>query len=932
MPPRQRRLKQYLHRDVEFKVPRQTRYYRRNRMGRVDSEGGEQHILSTHSTSTTECVPRGRESLQDVAGVQHLEASSDTYQLLCAGSTNEEYPEDSVNSPCFRTSGDSTEVVGEHNSEVPTSVTAQEHHPEIGSPSSCFEHDTVHVTDDESDAMPTVTPDNEEDACNSEMEDILLLLSESEEEDAGSPSNAHQRHVHSSNTSESMDEDPEDQLPSGTLPGTQTTVAAAIIMIMAFVVGHGLSWVALQDLLTIINTLFGTTVVPPTLYLFRKLWCKKNASLVTYHYYCESCEALLNSQFRCDTCRKTYNQKQLRASGCFFVIAKIAKQIKHHIELSKTELVTNLLKLSSELQLGNDITDITSAAAHRKLRDNGTLKSTDLTITFNTDGSPLYKSSKTSIWPIQFTINELPPKSRFKNPILAGLWFGKTHPNMTLFLNEFVDELNNMEPVTWTCNTETYTSRVYALCCCVDAPARAAVQNFVLFNGYFGCPWCLTKGKYTQGSMRYLCDDRGAERTADGVARDMGLALQFKTTVNGVKGPSALLNLHAFDSVWGYTVDYMHCVLQGVARQFAELWFASCHSEEQFYIGNPAVLSTVERRLLSIKPPHCFTRLPRTITERAFWKASEWRLWVLFYSLPCTHGILPERYWRHFAKLSHALHILLAEKITHQMIHKAEHLLEQFVSRAAALYGEGCMRFNVHQLLHLPKAARLMGPLWAHSAFVFESGNGTLVKLVTASKGIPLQIVERVALSQKLYMHLAANMLTSRTKALCMRMLGEKRLQSATYVGNVCMLDKEKATCLTAAEKAEIAKVCGSCPDVASEFKRVVYNDQVYHSTAYARAVKSNSSAIRTVEGEYYVVSRIIAVNTSSGRKCVLLCKEIITVHSAFPDHIRECFIDPVPSVLVVDMLRVQKPCVLINFAFEEKTFVCDLPNVIERD
>lgn len=40
-----------------------------------------------------------------------------------------------------------------------------------------------------------------------------------------------------------------------------------------------------------------------------------------------------------------------------------------------------------------------------------------------------------------------------------------------------------------------------------------------------------------------------------------------------------------FDVVWGYTLDYMHCVLQGVTRQITEFMFDSSNSSRSFYIG-----------------------------------------------------------------------------------------------------------------------------------------------------------------------------------------------------------------------------------------------------------------------------------------------------------------------------------------------------------
>ncbi|KAG0437307.1 hypothetical protein HPB47_017502 [Ixodes persulcatus] len=75
------------------------------------------------------------------------------------------------------------------------------------------------------------------------------------------------------------------------------------------------------------------------------------------------------------------------------------------------------------------------------------------------------------------------------------------------------------------------------------------------------------------------------------------------------------------------------------------------------------------------------------------------------------------------------------------------------------LYGETAMTFNVHQLTHLSSTVRRMGPLWANSAFRFEDGNGRLLKQVTAAKGVPQQIVERVVMRQESETLLAADFL-----------------------------------------------------------------------------------------------------------------------------------------------------------------------------
>ncbi|KAH7985365.1 hypothetical protein HPB52_025690 [Rhipicephalus sanguineus] len=68
----------------------------------------------------------------------------------------------------------------------------------------------------------------------------------------------------------------------------------------------------------------------------------------------------------------------------------------------------------------------------------------------------------------------------------------------------------------------------------------------VSFNGYFGCTWCLNPGEHREGSLRYTVVSPIMMRTSDQVKSEMRLASQFKDTINGLKGPSALMNLKGF--------------------------------------------------------------------------------------------------------------------------------------------------------------------------------------------------------------------------------------------------------------------------------------------------------------------------------------------------------------------------------------------------
>ncbi|KAM7284953.1 hypothetical protein ISCGN_031951 [Ixodes scapularis] len=379
------------------------------------------------------------------------------------------------------------------------------------------------------------------------------------------------------------------------------------------------------------------------------------------------------------------------------------------------------------------------------------------------------------------------------------------------------------------------------------------------------------------------------------VLRDMKLALQSGVSVNGVKGPSPFATLPNSDLVWGFNVDCMHCVLLGVARQFTEYLLNSTNCHKHFYIGSPSVVAEVNQRLLSIRPPHCVTRLPRPVGDRNFWKVREWRQWLLFYYPPCTLGILRQLYWNHLCCLVGAIHILLSEELSQGQLKHAEsfakskhgvpeetitfqvsppsghedvfeylahargHLLQRFVAQVERLYKmESCMTCNV-----------------------FENGNGNIVKSVTAAKGVPMQIVERVVAAQELQQLLTCVPLGHAPKELCHEKLSFKRVAQCLYTDGACILGSPTAVGTLTCDEGAALEVAGVVlPVVALEHTQFILERKVYNSSLYSRAKKSDSSVIKTRTEEYIKIMRILEVHSDTATKCLLLCKKIVEIES----------------------------------------------------
>ncbi|KAK8783720.1 hypothetical protein V5799_009915 [Amblyomma americanum] len=108
------------------------------------------------------------------------------------------------------------------------------------------------------------------------------------------------------------------------------------------------------------------------------------------------------------------------------------------------------------------------------------------------------------------------------------------------------------------------------------------------------------------GTFTYTVGVPVSDRTADETIEEMKEAAAKYMMAKGAKGLTALLNLPRSDVIWGFTPDYMHCVLLGAARQFTELWLSN--PGEECYIGDIALTEVLEKEHRSLKLPQCFSQ------------------------------------------------------------------------------------------------------------------------------------------------------------------------------------------------------------------------------------------------------------------------------------------------------------------------------------
>lgn len=713
----------------------------------------------------------------------------------------------------------------------------------------------------------------------------------------------------------------EDSIPVH--PNVNSTQSEVLMMVMMFYLKHNLSWSALTDLLVLINNIFGSNILPQSKFLFRKAF--PTTIKPKYHFFCQSCSLYIeNVQWvTCPNCNVQLNLDSSKNNN-FFISLPIVSQIK---EILKTNFEHILPQSHTQNKSSDYVSDIFDGVLYKSLKQNIDIYSL-ITLTINTDGVKIFKSTKKgSFWPLQFVINELDPKIRYKpeNIIVCGFWFG-SDPIMELFLKPFIDEIvstSEKEFLSVTTGNGAFKFNISALIFTLDTIAKDKLQKKKQFNGYMGCSYCLHPGILVSNNQIRYCNvsDEIPLRTHTDSIEHMKESFATKTIVNGFKSICPAAALPNFNVIDGFCIDYMHCCLLGVVRQMLELWFDSENHREKYYIGLRA--SKVDEILCNIKPPQYIHRKPRSITERALWKANEFRNWVLFFSLPCLKNILEKKYYEHFALLPQSLHILLSKDIARSEIASVQQKLSKFVEEFEKLYQTINMTYNVHLLSHLSKCVENCGPLWCYSNFSFENHNGILSKYVKGTKDVVKQI------SSKYIFNKIIQGVSSILPQVVLNYQSILRKNNSHNIQEEKLRGKIKDHSLNEAEMV-VFRENNLYMTTIDIYERFCTKNYVYCTTDYCKKMKFDNSTVFLNDGSYVSIKFIFLNNNNPyiyGQKLLFdtdnyvskLCNQLKCVNNSL-----------MAEMNIFDIRKVKNICVSVNT--NDCLYISKIPNQIEID
>ncbi|XP_070167405.1 uncharacterized protein [Polyergus mexicanus] len=241
-----------------------------------------------------------------------------------------------------------------------------------------------------------------------------------------------------------------------------------------------------------------------------------------------------------------------------------------------------------------------------------------------------------------------------------------------------------------------------------DAPARAFITCTKSHSGYFSCHKCTQEGEYVNfvifPELKFTLRTNESFHTKEQEEHHTGVSF---------------LEKFGIDMVNQIALDYMHLVCLGIMKRLLLFWIKGSknirlNTEHQKYICN--TLSVVRSSI-----PSEFARLPRSLSELDRWKATEFRLFLLYIGPVILKSTMSNEYYTHFLTLSIAIRILCDSQLCIKMNNYAHNLLVYFVDNYKNLYGREYMSYNVHNLLHLANDVKTLGSLDKFSCFQFEN-------------------------------------------------------------------------------------------------------------------------------------------------------------------------------------------------------------------
>lgn len=362
-----------------------------------------------------------------------------------------------------------------------------------------------------------------------------------------------------------------------------------------------------------------------------------------------------------------------------------------------------------------------------------------LDIDINIDGLPVSKSSSVDVWPILGRCIGLYDQ----RPFVIGLFCGTgKSESLDSYLKDFIDELKTLQNDGINYNHQIF--RVFVNCFICDAPARAYLKCIKHHSGYNGCERCIQEGDHDGAKVCY--DPKCSTARTDE-------SFNLRTDENHHIGVSPLTQL-SIKFVTQFPLCSMHLLWEGVTKRFLNYLIQKAKTKAKLRASDTNKISCLLEDF-SVFIPREFARQPRSLHYVARWKATEYRLFLLYTGVVALKQVVSQELYDLFLLLHVAARIVSCEQLVEKQVYVdfAEKLFAAFVEHCAhpTVFGSGFISYNIHSLLHLCDDVRRYGVVENFSGFPFENYLGVIKRLIRSGAKVLQQLARRLAEMNYLY-------------------------------------------------------------------------------------------------------------------------------------------------------------------------------------
>jgi hypothetical protein len=348
-----------------------------------------------------------------------------------------------------------------------------------------------------------------------------------------------------------------------------------------------------------------------------------------------------------------------------------------------------------------------------------------LKIMISIDGLPLYKSSSVSLWPILFKIESV------DRPLPIACYCGKGKPPIQLYLENLVEEVKEL--MNEGLQYAGHLIKLQAPLFVCDAPARSFIQGIKGHAARFGCGYCRCETVREEAHTIFPTCVSELRTTPS----------YYANLENNQITMSPLREITSLAT--HFPPEYMHSVCLGIVRKLFNYYFRPIKGLRlrcRVFGKNYSDLNDLIHKY-SVYTPREFQRRPRSLQELEHFKATEYRLFLLYLGPFFLKKFLLTEYYEHFLLLHFSIYVFTSPLLNH-LNTLAKRCIEIFVNNMPELFKRTSLSYNTHVILHLYDFVSLYGSLDFFSAFPFENYLALLKRRVKKTRGVFQQTLSQL--------------------------------------------------------------------------------------------------------------------------------------------------------------------------------------------